>query len=267
MPPITHRRPGKIEIILSGNMLKRMLGKEIVPSNLSKPPIGARGLVLKHTFTNSDPKFVIQVGRLCLKEDSTFVIEFHEIVNGEPVKWIDDIPLTEGVKGAEHLIYDNTAEFDLAFFPQAEVISMLNYSRDNNNNNSDDEGELLITRGLVSIPHISAIQNGQPSYTMGHYRTLVARPFPDPVNVTTALSEDQALSLILAPPCPPIWREEEDQEDLISALAKAAQDQGFPITWGELYKIRPTKKLGIAFGEFFKSIGNSLFGKKDVKRR
>ncbi|MEZ4776187.1 MAG: hypothetical protein R3D00_23640 [Bacteroidia bacterium] len=247
-----------IEKILDSAPLINML-------NLGNPALsdtspGVKGLILKLETSNGES--ILKVGRLYLNDDATYEIQFSP--KGQVTQWFENIVLDIPIPARDLHFYDNTVEFGLTFFPTRQINDLLNYGE-----RSTTTG-IKITRGLTSFPNKRHTSNKKSIYIMRTYRTLVARPEPDPVRSVSDLevntgpvSEDQALSLVIAPPCPPIWREQE----LLRVAVETSERQGMPITYGPIYKMSPSLKLRLAFGDFFKSTWNSLFGKKAVNRK
>lgn len=260
----------KIEVKLSGKTLTTLLGTDTDSADLSENVSGTKGLLLK--YEEAKPHSRLKVGILSQLQDGSFKLDFPVLSNSTEV---NELTLTENLSAAERVIYDGTNEFELAFFPKAQVLSLLEYSKNNDPDaGRNSSGRLLFTRGIVSIPHrvSSTISNSQAQYRMGHYRTLIARPYPDPVDPISIYqynqgpaSEDQALSIIVAPPCPPIWRAHDPILTLgLLAATAASEEEGDPVSWGEVYQMSPLLKLGLAFGDFFSDIWSRIFRRKTV---
>jgi hypothetical protein len=186
----------QVHVTITKAKIQEVLTTENIFPSFTPPASGSRimGLLLKMESSNT-----LVVGRMLLNSNGSYTEQYSN-TQGQPYQHIS---LSGEVSNEEQALYENFPEFELVFFPQAEVQALVNYTGSGNQSTSG----ILVTRSLAYFP-IKVDENGDPLevYETRGYRNLRIRPSADPlVNGATAAAPDRVLAMMDGLPCPPTW--------------------------------------------------------------
>lgn len=185
----------QVHVTISKAKIQEVLTAENIFPCFTPPASGSRimGLLLKMESGNT-----LVVGRMMLNSDGSYTQQYSN-AQGQPYQ---HITLSGEVSNEEQALYENLPEFELVFFPQAEVQALVNYTGSGNQTTSG----ILVTRSLSYFP-IKVDENGDllDEYEIRGCRNLRIRPSADPLADGQDVTPDRVLAMADGLPCPPTW--------------------------------------------------------------